>query len=455
MDEAAKLAGFPPELFRERRERALEELGDGAMVLPAAPPLLRTGDSEIPYRPDSELFYLTGFTEPEALLVLRGFAEEDREVLFVRPRDPKGERWTGARLGPDDAPSRLGIEAARSTRDLPAELPGLLDGADAVHFRMGVHADVERLVVQALRRARARGARRGTGPRAVVDPGGILDELRLRKSSEELAALREAARITALGVRRAIEAARPGAGEWELEALVESTFRLEGARAPAFATIVGSGPNACVLHYTDNARRAVEGELVLIDAGAEVRLYAGDLTRTFPVGGRFTPEQRALYEVVEEARRQGVAAIRPGATVAGVHEAAVEVLLGGLRGLGILAGDPDELREAEAWKAFFPHQTSHWLGLNAHDPGDYARAGTATVLEEGMVLTVEPGLYLDPDPPADLGAPGFDREGAAPWLGLGIRIEDAVVVTGDGPEVVTAGVPTDPDDLEEIVGVRG
>jgi Xaa-Pro aminopeptidase len=440
--------GFPGELFAARVERVLEGLGGGAMVLPAAPLLLRAGDSELPYRPDSELFYLTGFSEPGAVLVLRAFAEESRVVLFVQPRDPKEELWSGPRLGPEAAGELPGVGEARPATDLASDLPGLLDGADRVHFRLGTHPAVEPLVLAALRKARARGAREGTGPRGVVDPGEILDELRLRKSPEEVHALREAGRITALGIRRAMEAARPGAGEWELEALVESTFRLEGAMGPAFATIVGSGPNACVLHYVANRRRTEEGDLVLLDAGAEVRMYAGDATRTFPVSGRFTPEQRAVYEVVEEARTRAVEALRPGATVATSHEAALRVLVEGLMDLGVLAGDREELAAEEAYKPWFPHRTSHWIGLNTHDPGDYARDGSSRVLEAGMVLTVEPGLYF---PPVDESS----EDPAARFRGTGIRIEDTVLVTAGGPEILTADLPSDPGAVEALVGTRG
>ena len=462
MGDQDTLGGFPRELFQERRDRALEALGQGAMVLPAASPLLRTGDSELPYRPDSELFYLTGFTEPGALLVLRGFADEDRSVLFVQPRSPKEERWTGPRLGPQGAKERVGVDRARSVDELAGGLPELLDGADRIHFRLGAHPAVEPLVVQALRKARARGARKGTGPRGVVDPGEILDDLRLLKSPEEIQALREAARVTALGVRRGLEAAGPGTGEWEIQAVVEATFRREGAQGPAFATIVGSGPNACVLHYVANSRKTREGDLVLVDAGAEVRMYAGDMSRTFPVSGRFSPEQRALYEVVEAARARGVAAVAPGSPVARVHDAAVRALVEGLVELGVLEGDPEELQEGKAYRPFFPHQTSHWLGLNAHDPGDYARAGDARTLEPGMVVTVEPGLYLahdwaleeeaGPDDPDEEGSPPPVVEAAlAPFLGMGIRIEDTVLVTPEGPEVLTTGVPSDPEALEQML----
>lgn len=455
-----EFGGVSPEVFADRRERVLARLGKGAMVLPAAPPLLRSGDSELPYRPDSELFYLTGFREPGALLVLRGFADEDRAVLFVQPRDPESELWTGPRLGPDRVHERVGIETGRSSQTLAQDLPGLLAGADRVHFRLGVHPAVESLVAAALRHARARGSRTGSGPRGVVDPGEILDELRLRKDPSEVEALREAARITALGVRAAMEAAAPGVGEWELQAVVEEVFRREGASGPAFATIVASGRNACVLHYVANESRIAEGDLVLVDAGAEARMYAGDMSRAFPASGRLRSEQADLYDAVEAARARATAAIRPGATVGEVHETAVRTLVEGMVGLGILRGDPDELIAKNAHKAFFPHRTSHWLGLDAHDPGDYVKDGGSRVLEEGMVLTVEPGLYF---PPLDRADPATtERSGdaagenagdaAVHFRGVGIRIEDTVLVTPRGAENLTSDVPTERAAVAELIG---
>ncbi len=439
--------GFSAERFRERRDRVLEALGDGAMVLPAASLLRRAGDSELRYRPDSELFYLTGFTEPGALLLLRGFVDEARSILFVRPRDDKAERWTGARMGPDPVSERMGVDEGRSIEGLWEALPGLLSGADRVFHRLGAHPRIDALIVTALRTARARGARRGIGPRAVEDPGEILDELRLRKDSEEIEALREAASITVEGFRSALPLVTPGLGEWELEAALEAAFRRARAAAPSFATIVGSGTNACVLHYTENASRMREGELVLVDAGAERRMYAGDVTRTVPVSGAFSASQADVYRAVEEARRTAVEAAAPGVPVEEVHQSAVRTLIQGLIDLGVLAGDPEELLEAEAHTPYFPHRTCHWLGLNTHDPGDYVRQGEPRRLEPGMVLTVEPGLYF---PPPERGA---GPTGA--FSGIGIRIEDDVLITEEGREVLTAGLPTGVEEIERLVAGEG
>jgi Xaa-Pro aminopeptidase len=430
--------GIPADRYAARRERVLEELGADAMVLPAAPILHRSRDSELPYRPDSELHYLTGFPEPGALLLLRGFAEERRAVLFTLPRDPEAELWTGPRLGPEAAAEACGLDAGLSNEELPVELPGLLAGAQRVHFRLGAHRDIEPLVVRALLTARIRGARTGTGPRSVVDPGEILDELRLRKDEYEIELLRRATAVTVQGFREGIAAVAPGRGEWEVQAALESAFRRRGTAGPGFATIVGSGANACTLHYVANADRIAAGDLVLIDGGAEVAMYGGDVTRTVPADGTFGPERRAVYEVVEAARAAAVAAVGPGETIEGVHRAAVKVILAGLVEFGVLSGSEDDLLEEKAHRPYFPHQTSHWLGMDTHDPGDYARSGASRVLEPGMVLTVEPGLYFP--------------TGSGHFAGIGVRIEDDVLVSGDGAEVLTADLPTAPDEIAALVG---
>lgn len=410
------------------------------MVLPAAPILFRAGDSALPYRPDSELFYLTGFTEPDAVLVLRGFAEESRSVLFSQARDPSAERWSGPRAGPDEARAFVGVDDARSIDRLDEDLPSLLNGADRVYFRLGRFPRAERQVRVALETARAKGARHGTGPRGVIDPGVILDELRLRKDASEIEAIRVAAGITVQGFRAAFRHTQPGMGEWELQAELEATFRRLGATGPAFASIVGSGANGCVLHYVDNAKPMEKGDLVLVDAGAEARMYGGDVSRTAPVSGRFSPEQRDVYQVVESARQQALQKIGPGVPIADVHAEAVRSLVNGLCGIGVLEGSEEELAESGAHQAFFPHRTSHWLGLDTHDVGDYAIHGASRILEPGMVLTIEPGLYFSSTPESGR------------FEGIGIRIEDDVLVTEVGSEVLSNGLPTDPDEVSALIG---
>ena len=434
--------GFTADTFRGRRERVLGALGDAAMVLPAAPLRYRSNDTEYPYRPDNELYYLTGFEEPEAVAVLAGHADEQRFVVFVRERDATAEQWSGRRLGVEAAGERLGADAAFAVSELEDRLPDLLHGASSVHYRLGRDPRSQALVLEALRWSRTRGARTGRGPRTVHDPGGILDGLRVRKDEAELACIRRATAATLAGFRDLAAMVRPGVGEWELQAAIEHRFRAEGAQGPAFGSIVASGENGCVLHYVANDRTAEAGDLILVDAGAEVDLYAADVTRTFPVGGRFSPEQRAVYDIVATALEAGVAACRPGEPVTAPHRAAVEVLVEGLCALGILEGSPEDHVEQESHKPFYPHQTSHWLGLDVHEPGDYAHAGTPRLLEPGMVLTVEPGLYF---PPAL-------EDAAGTFVGLGVRLEDDVHVTAQGPERLTAALPVDPAAIEALVG---
>jgi len=432
--------GFSPETFARRRAAAVEALGRGVMVVQAAPVQFRSGDTERRYRPDSELYYLTGATEPDTVAVLVGGAES-RFILFVRERDPEAELWAGARLGPDGARERFGADETFPVSELQARLPLVLREGRRVHFRPGRGDALERIVLTALVEARLRGARRGSGPRGIIDPGEILDELRLVKDAEELRAVRAAAAVTIEGHRAALRAARPGMGEWELEAIVDHAFRRSRAAGPAYGTIVGSGPNACVLHYVENGARMADGTLVLLDAGAEYAHYNGDVTRTFPVGGRFSPDQRAVYEVVERARAAAVAAVRPGATIAAVHQAAVRVIAEGLVALGVLEGPVEDRMEDQAYRPYFPHQTSHWLGLDVHDPGDYLRDDASRVLEAGMVLTIEPGVYFRP------GVGGR----AGRFAGVGVRVEDDVAVTPEGRENLTADLPTSADAVEEMV----
>lgn len=432
---------FSPDSFAHRRARVLEALGSHSMLVPAAPRVYRSGDSELPYRPSSELFYLTGWWEPDAVLFLRGGPDDPQQILFVAPRDPEVERWLGPQLGPEGAKDLLGIESVRSIADLEASLESLLEPTPVLHFRLhgagSLHEHLFRLVLAALARGRVRGARTGTGLSGVVDPGGILDELRLRKDPAEVDLLRQAASASMAGFEAVFTRLREGRGgpapltlsEAQLEGELLRAFREAGAMGPSFSPIVASGPRACVLHYTENRGPVEQGELVLIDAGAEVGLYAGDISRTVPANGRFLPEQRDLYTVVEKARESAVAQIAPGVPISLIHETATLALVEGLVALGYLRGDPVALIETQAHRAFFPHQTSHWLGLDTHDPGAYAVHGASRLLEPGMVLTVEPGLYVDGR--------------------MGIRIEDDILVTEEGHENLTAALPSDASALEE------
>jgi Xaa-Pro aminopeptidase len=439
---------LPRSTFERRRRRVAEQLDDAVLVLPGAPVRYRSRDTEYPHRPDSELYYVTGVREPGAVAVLRGGADGGELTLFVEPTDSRAELWTGPRPGPDGVRERFGADAAYALSELGTRLPALLAEAPEVYFRLGEHPVAEPLVIAAMRTARDRGARKGVGPFAIVDPGRVLDELRLRKDPDELERMRRAAAITEVGFRALAERIAPGVGEWELQAVLEGTFRALGGDGPAFETIVASGPNACVLHYVDYERRLAEGELVLVDAGAACGLMAADMTRTFPVSGRFEGPARDLYEVVEAARAGACAAVAPGATVADVHAASVGALTRGLLDLGLIAGTLDEALEEERHKPFFPHQTSHWLGLDVHDVGDYASDGGSVVLEPNMVLTIEPGLYMGTAAVAALPPDAASER----WAGIGIRLEDDMLVTVAGAERLTGGLPTEPDAVAALVG---
>lgn len=410
------------------------------MVLPASRLLYRSRDTEARYRPDSELFYLTGAVEPEATAVLVG-GPEPRFILFVPQRDPETELWSGRRLDPDEAGEKFGADEVYPREELDLRLPGLLQLGDAIHARLGVHDGLDRTVVEALARARSRGSRKGTGPRRLVDPGEILDELRLVKDAHEVARLRAAAALSVEGHRAGLAVLRPGVGEWEVEAAVDGAFRRGGASGPGYETIVGSGANACVLHYVSNGSVIADGDMVLVDAGAELDLYQGDITRTYPASGSFSGPQRALYDVVEAARAAAVAVVAPGITLAAVHDTAVRTVIEGLLELGLLQGAVDDLVEQEAHRGYFPHQTSHWLGLDVHDPGDYVRHGAPRVLEPGMAFSVEPGIYV----------PEGSQGPAEVFAGLGVRVEDDILVTEAGYENLTAALPSSSADVEALV----
>lgn len=438
------ILGFPAEVFAARREQIRDGLEGGVMVLPPAPILYRSRDIGLRYRADSELFYLTGLIEPEAVAVFGGGGETDRLTLFVQARDEEAELWSGARLGPEGVKEAFGADAVHPVGELKTRLPELLDESDRVFFRLGRDGPIQALVLESLSRARLKGARRGTGPRAVLDPGVVLDDLRLVKDPHELDRIRRAAALSVDAFRAALGAVRPGMGEWELEAVLDRVLRGGGGAGPAYPTIVGSGANACVLHYVDNARRIEDQDLVLVDAGAEVDMYAADITRTFPASGRFSGAQRDVYQIVTAANRAAVAAVRPGSTVADVHAAGVGMLVEGLVDLGVLEGDRSTLIEEEAFKPYFPHQTSHWLGLDVHDVGDYARGADPRVLKPGMVLTVEPGLYFRPG--VTEGSPA-----GAELSGIGVRVEDDVLVTEDGHENLTGELPVLADEIEAMI----
>ena len=431
---------LPPIPHGYRRDQLFSRLGDGSMVLPAAPVRFRSGDSEYRYRADSELLYLTGWDLPDGIALFRGFADEDRFVLFVPERDPARELWTGSMRGPDDAKAAFGADRVFPLGDFSTRASGLLAGGDGIWYRLGASEMCDRVVREALRGGRSRRLRDGVGPYRLVDPGAILDGLRLRKDAAEIARIRRAAKITVAAFREALPRVRAGVGEWEVEAALEFGFRSRGAGGPAFTTIVAAGVNACTLHYTANDSRVGADDLVLVDAGAEYDGYAADITRTVPASGGLEGVRRDACEVVVNAHRVAVAACAPGTTLDEVHAAAVREVSEGLVAVGAVKGPPEEVRDRKLYRPFFPHRTSHWLGLDTHDAGPYSGRSGPVRLEPGMVFTVEPGLYFPPGGDPEL--PGL--------TGTGIRIEDDVLITGEGAEVLTSGLPVDVDELVEL-----
>ena len=426
-------------IYRARRERVARAMGAGVAVIPTAPERIRNRDTHYPYRFDSHFYYLTGFPEPESVAVIVA-GEQPRTLLFCRTRSEEREIWDGFRYGPEAARERFGFDEAHPVDALDTLLPALLENQPALFYPVGADAAWDARAMGWINMVRAK-ARTGTSaPDRVQDARSLIDEMRLVKDAQELAVMRRAARITAGAHRRAMREARPGRNEYEIEAELLHEFRRNGAQFPAYWPIVAGGPNACVLHYVFNDAPLRDGELLLIDAGCELDGYAADLTRTFPVNGRFGGPQRAVYDLVLAAQRAAIAAVKPGQAWNDPHDAAVRVLAQGLLDLKLLSGTLDEVLEKETYKRFYMHRTGHWLGLDVHDAGEYKRAGKWRTLVPGMTLTVEPGLYIRP---AD--------DVPQPFHNIGVRIEDDVAVAEGGCEVLTAEAPKAADDIEALM----
>lgn len=429
-------------IHARRRQAYMDAIGPRAVAVVHSPPeTLRNGDVHHIFRQSSDLHYLSGFDEPEATLVLRPGADE-RVVMFVRPRDPETEIWDGRRAGVEGACQRYGADRAYPAGELAKRLPELLANCDELYYSLGLDPAFDAIigrVIAGLRSSERKGRR---SPRALVDPRTVLHEMRLRKDADEQQLMRRAAEISAEAHVEAMKAAQPGVTEYQLEALINYTFRRQGGTGPGYNTIVGSGENATILHYIDNDRTLEPGDLVLIDAGCEYRSYTADITRTFPVSGRFSEAQRRVYEIVLEAQESAIAMTRPGITIDDIHEHCVQRLTEGMIDLGLLAGTARERIDDGAYKRFYMHRTSHWLGMDVHDVGAYTRDGVARPLEPGMVITIEPGLYI-----------AADAEGvAAEYRGIGVRIEDDILITDAGHENLTAAAPKRVTDLEALCG---
>jgi len=428
--------------FARRRKNLMGMMDKHTIaIIPGAREVTRSRDTEYPFRQNSDLFYLTGFEEPDAVLVLVPGRRQGQVVLFCRERDPDMELWNGYRLGPEGAVAYLGVDDAFPIDDLDEILPGLIEGTQRIYYSMG-HDDVfdQRVMgwVNQIRKL----VRTGAAPPAdFTDLAFLLHEQRLIKSAAEVRVMRKAGEISAAAHVRAMQECQPGRYEYHLEAAIQHTFAEHGARFPAYNSIVGSGANACVLHYTENASKMRAGDLVLIDAGCEYQGYAADITRTFPVSGQFSAEQRAIYDVVLEAQRAAIAKVRPGNTWNQPHDATVRVITRGLIKLGLLRGKERELIKAEAYREFYMHRAGHWLGLDVHDVGEYRVDGRWRQLEPGMVLTIEPGIYIAAD----------NTKVPKRWRGIGVRIEDDVVVTEQGCDVLTGDVPKRADEIEALM----
>lgn len=426
-----------PTEYQQRRQALMEKIGQGTAIFRSAPMAVMHNDVEYAYRQDSDFFYLTGFNEPNAVAVFAPHHEEHQFVLFVQPKDPEKEVWTGYHVGVEGAKERYGADEAYPIAELDEKLPQYLQNADRIYYRLGRDRAFNDTILKHWQRLMRTYPKRGVGPIAIQDAGTILHPLRLVKSPAELELMRKAAEISVKAHNHAREFAQPGRYEYEIQAEMEHLFRLHGGNGFAYPSIVASGPNSCILHYIENNRQLQDNDLVLIDAGCAYGYYNADITRTFPANGSFTPEQKTIYEIVLSAQKQAIAQVHPGNPYNQIHDTALRVIVEGLRDLGLLAGDIDEIIKEEKYKPFYMHRTGHWLGLDVHDVGVYQNGEDPQPLQPGNVLTVEPGIYIGPETkPAEDQPEIPDR-----WRGIGVRIEDDVLVTAQGHQVLTAGVP--------------
>lgn len=428
--------------YARRRQELMTRMSDNSIaIIPSAPLTTRNRDVEHPFRQDSDFYYLSGFSEEHAVLVLIPGREHGEYVLFCQEKIKEQEIWTGRRVGPEAAPETLGADDAFPITDVDDILPGLLEGKDRIYASLGVRQDFDHQLMQWVNHIKTQVRNGATPPREFGALDHLLHEMRLIKSDAEIAVMQQAADISADAHVRAMEMVKPGMMEYQLEAEIMRTFMAAGSRWPAYPSIVGAGDNACILHYTQNTEQIQDGDLILIDAGCELDYYAADITRTFPANGKFSDPQKELYQLVLDAQMAAIEQVKPGNHWNQPHEAAVKVLVDGLLELGLLEGDADDIIKEEKYRQFYMHKTGHWLGMDVHDVGEYRIDGEWRELEPGMVLTIEPGLYVSPD----------DDTVEEQWRGIGIRIEDDVVVTKDGCTVLTVNVPKTIDAIENLM----
>ncbi|MEX0618101.1 MAG: Xaa-Pro aminopeptidase [Pseudohongiellaceae bacterium] len=429
------------EIRARRRELMAQMEPDSIALVAAADPKLRNNDAEYPYRQNSDFYYLTGFTEEDAMLALIPGRKQGEVVLFCQEKDRVKEIWTGIRLGPEKARQDLGVDDAFPISDMDDILPGLIEGRERVYYSMGKDDRLDHRVMDWVKviRNKVRLGAHPPGEFLVLDH--LLHELRLIKRPQEIRLMDKAAKISASAHRRAMAACKPGMMEYELEAELLYEFTRAGSRAPAYSSIVAAGANACILHYTENTAEIRDGDLVLIDAGCEYQYYASDITRTFPANGKFSPEQKALYGIVLKANLAATKAVKPGAAWDAPHNVSVKIITEGLVKLGLLKGKTSTLIKQGAYRDFYMHRVGHWLGMDVHDVGDYKIEDTWRLMEPGMVTTIEPGIYVSPD----------NRKVAKKWRGIGIRIEDDVLVTKKGHKVLSEDAPKSATDIEALM----
>ena len=428
--------------YKRRRKHLMQVMGEDAVaILPAALVRMRNRDAEFQFRQDSDFHYITGFDEPEAVAVLVPGREHGEYILFCRENDKKMETWNGLRAGQDGAIEKYAADDSFPIDDIDDILPGLLENKEKVYYTMGIHPDFDQQVIKWVSRLREQSRMGIHTPSEFVSLDHQLHDMRLYKSAAEVKVMRKAAEISAKAHIKAMQFCKPGVFEYQLEAEILHTFMHEGARFPAYSSIVGGGKNGCILHYVENSEVLKNGDLVLIDAGAELECYAADISRTFPVNGKYSKEQRALYDIVLAAQLAAIEQVQPGNHWNDPHEAAINVITQGLIDVGILEGELETNIEEEKYKAFYMHRTGHWIGMDVHDVGDYKIDDEWRVLEPGMVLTVEPGLYISAD----------HENVAKKWHNIGIRIEDDVLVTKDGHDVLSKDVLKDPDEIEVLM----
>ena len=409
-------------------------------IIPGAREATRSNDTHYRFRQDSDFFYLTGFEEPDAIAVIRA-SQSPKYTLFVRPRDPEREIWDGRRAGVEGAREEFGAEESFPIAEFDEKLNDILDGSERLYYRLGVNSDLDDTIIRQIARMRAINRKPIHPPQTIIDPATIVHELRVLKTPEEIEIMQRAADIAAEAHVEAMKAARPGMNEFEIEALIERVFRQRGASAPAYTSIVGAGANATVLHYINNDGQLRDGDLLLVDAGAEYKGYASDITRTYPINGRFTKPQREIYELVLKAQKSCVEMVRPGVTHDQLKQHSIEVLTEGMVELGLLKGDPEELIKEKKHEQFYMHGLGHMLGIDVHDVGRYYYGKESRALEPGVVMTVEPGIYVSVD----------TKDIPEQYLGIGVRIEDDVLCTQNGPRVLTTKVPKEADEIEALM----